>query len=76
LTRFYADTGMYLAAWLRLAALAWSAVTGVTAVALAFWPSWNIAAALLIAAAQTAAYGWLGFFYLANPEWRPPNGDA
>lgn len=76
LPHFYANTGMYLAAWSRLAALAWSVVASLTFLALAFWPSWNKAAAALLATGFAAALAWLGFFYLANTEWRRgPDGD-
>lgn len=70
LQRFYADTATYVAAWSRLWALAWLAITGVLLVALPFAPSWNLAGAAVLSAGWTALYVWLGFYYLANPEWR------
>lgn len=80
LIRFYENSGTYLAAWCRLAACAWSAVAGVTLTCLPFFLSWHVAAAGLLALVFTAAYGWLGFFYLANPEWllkgAPDDDDA
>lgn len=73
---FYARTGDYLAAWSRLAAVGWSAVTGVTAVCAPFF-GWHVAVAALLAAVFTALWGWFGFIYLANPEWKgvPSDGD-
>lgn len=76
LPHFYANTGLYVAALSRLAALAWLAAASVTFIALAFWPSWNVAAAALLATAFTAAFTWLGFFYMANPEWKGGSHDG
>lgn len=77
LLRFYDDTGAHVAAWCRLAALVWSLVTGVAAVCAPFY-GWRVAVAALLALAFTALYGWVGYFYLANPEWKDgaPDGDA
>jgi hypothetical protein len=76
LLRFYDETGAYVAAVARISAIVWSVVTGVTAVASPFF-GWNVAAAAALALASTAFWTWLGFFYLANPEWRPlTNGDG
>jgi hypothetical protein len=73
---FYARTGDYVAAWSRLAALAWSVVTGGAAVCAPFF-GWRVAAAAALAALFCALHVWLGFFYLANPEWTErPDGDA
>jgi hypothetical protein len=75
LDRFYRDTGAYVAAWSRLAAVAWS-VLGGAAFALAPFFGWRFAAAGLLATLYTLLYVWLGFFYLANPEWKEGGSDG
>ena len=68
--RFNQNTVDWLAAYCRLAALGWSVAAGVMLLGLAFTlgPSWLAAAVVSIG--STAAHAWLGFFYLANPEWK------
>lgn len=74
--RLYGNTAEYVAAWCRLWSLTYSVLTVAFALLLAFQPSWSALAALLVIVAALAAHLWLGFFYLANPEWKESKTDG
>lgn len=66
----------WLAACSRVSAVLTAALE-LVALALLIWlPSWAMLGTVVLGAAWTAAAGWLGFVYLANPEWRDDDGEA
>jgi hypothetical protein len=73
---FYSDTAAYVAAWARLWSMVWSATSGVLLVLSAI--VWDLGFALggAVALVFTVAHVWIGFFYLANPEWKDTDTDG
>jgi hypothetical protein len=76
LNDFYASSGPYVAVWARVQTIFWSAVAGVLTVLVPLNPSWNMAVAAGLGWLLMTLHGWVGFFYLANPEWSNDGDDA
>jgi hypothetical protein len=68
--RFNRDTVEWLAAYCRIAAMVCSAAYAVLFVVAAVVLAWGWALAAAAALLCTAGFAWLGFFYLANAEWK------
>lgn len=68
--RFNQDTVEWLAAWCRVFSLTWSLATAGALFGLIWWPSWSWAGTLVTCIGLLALHAWLGFFKLANPEWK------
>lgn len=73
--RVNADTVEWLAAYARLFSLLWGTATLLGLLGLIWWPSWHAAVSFVVMGAWAAGHGWLGFYVLANPEWRD-DGEA
>lgn len=65
-----------MAASARILAVLWALVASLLLLFLAVAPSWNYAVAAVVAAVNSAGWGWLGFLLLANPEWKKVTDDG
>lgn len=64
----------WLAAMARLQTVVWSLASAAALLGLVWRPSWSWAGTLVTCVALGVMHAWVGFVWLANPEWRNDDG--
>lgn len=69
-------TTEWLAAYARVFTLSWSMAAGLALFGLIWSPSWSWTLSAVLAIVLAIVHGWVGFVWLANPEWEDDDAET